>query len=115
MSATVQSMLTDYAQEAGSGDSTQTLSFVESVTKQVADIELRNTVTEEVYAAVDGSWYALVSFPKNNMVSEVNNVFARNEDAAFAEFKADQALDRLNYELENNPPSSMAEASPVNQ
>ena len=32
VSATVQSMLTDYAQEAGSGDSTQTLSFVESVT-----------------------------------------------------------------------------------
>jgi hypothetical protein len=42
-------------------------------------------------------------------------VFARNEDAAFAEFKAQQALERLNAEVANNPPKSAGVNSPVNK
>jgi hypothetical protein len=33
----------------------------------------------------------------------VANDFIRNEAAAFAEFKADQALQALDHQLENNP------------
>lgn len=115
VSARVQSMLTDYAQDSGVDGNSQTITFVESITKQVTDIELRGAVTEEVYPAVDGTWYAMVSFPKNAMVDEVQQVFQRNEDAAFAEFKAQQAMDRLNMEMDNNPPKSAGVESPANQ
>jgi len=40
---------------------------------------------------------------KAQMVLAAEKAFQRNEDAAFAEFKADQALAKLDYQLENNP------------
>jgi hypothetical protein len=110
VSTRVQSMMTDYAQEAGAEGNTQVITFVESITKQVADVELQGAVTEKVYAAVDGNWFAMVSYPKNALTQEVSDIFTRNEDAAFAEFKADQALQRLESSLENDPLKSSATA-----
>jgi len=115
VSVTVQSMLTDYAQEAGADNDTQTITFIEKITKEVANIQLNGAVTKKQYAAKDGTWYVMVYFPKDALLKDVNEVFTRNEDAAFAEFKAQQALERLNSELENNPPKSAGVDSPVNQ
>ncbi len=103
VSSRVKASMSDYAQESGVDGNTQVINFVESVSKQVADVELRNAVTEKVYPAVDGTWYAMVSFPKANFTEEVEDIFSRNEDAAFAEFKADEALRRLEADLESNP------------
>ncbi|MCG8451942.1 MAG: LPP20 family lipoprotein [Spirochaetales bacterium] len=114
VAVSVETMLTDYAQESGTDGNTQTLTFVERVSKEVADIELQGAVTKEQYPANDGTWYVMVFFPKAAMIEEVSNVFSRNEDAAFAEFKAQQALERLNAEVENNPPRSAGVDSPVN-
>ena len=83
--------------------------------KEVANIELRGAITQEQYPAKDGTWYVMVYFPKAALLDEVQQVFNRNEDASFAEFKAQQALDRLNAELENSPPKSAGVDSPVNQ
>ena len=110
VSTRVQSMMTDYAQEAGAEGNTQVITFVESITKQVADVELQGAVTEKVYAAVDGNWFAMVSYPKSTLTEEVADIFTRNEDAAFAEFKADQALERLEASLEDEPLKSSATA-----
>jgi len=110
VSTRVQSMMTDYAQEAGAEDNTQTINFVESITKQVADVELRNAVTEKVYASVDGNWFAMVSYPKGQFTEDVAKIFSRNEDAAFAEFKADQALKMLDSSIKNDPLKSSANA-----
>ncbi|MDF1568941.1 MAG: LPP20 family lipoprotein [Spirochaetaceae bacterium] len=115
VAVSVETMLTDYAQESGADDNTQTLTFVERVTKEVADIELRGAVTKEQYPSNDGTWYVMVYFPRASMIDNVGEVFNRNEDAAFAEFKAQQALERLNAEVENNPPRSAGMDSPVNQ
>lgn len=111
----VESMLTDYAQESGADDNAQTLTFVERVSKEVANIELKGAETQEQYPANDGTWYVMVYFPKAAMLDEVDQVFNRNEDAAFAEFKAQQALERLNAEIEDDPPISAGVESPVNQ
>ena len=105
MRTRVESMLTDYFQEAGSGDDVQSIKFVESISKQITDIELKGSVTQEVYAAVDGNWFAMVTYPKTELVSEVGN-FVRNENAAFAEFKADEALRRLDASLDDKPLTS---------
>lgn len=110
VSTRVQSMMTDYAQESGTGDAAQVLTFVESITKQVADVELQGAVTEKVYAAVDGTWFAMVSYPKNSMLDNVEDVFVRNEEAAYSEFKADQALQKLEASLNDNPTKSEASA-----
>ena len=115
VAVSVQTMLTDYAQESGADGETQTLNFVERVSKEVADIELQGAITKEQYPANDGTWYIMVYFPKASMIDNVGEVFARNEDAAFSEFKAQQALERLNAEVADNPPRSAGVDSPVNQ
>lgn len=115
VSVSVETMLTDYAQESGSDGNAQTLSFVEQISKEVANIELRESVTKSNYPAKDGTWFVMVYYPKSALLDQVGDVFVRNEDAAFAEFKAQQALERLNSEVENNPPVSTGINSPVNQ
>lgn len=115
ISVVVETMLTDYAQEAGADDNTQTITFVERISKEVANIELSGAITKEQYPANDGTWYVMVFFPKVSMLDKVQDVFNRNEDAAFAEFKAEQALERLDAELEDNPPKSAGLDSPVNK
>ncbi|QEN09276.1 hypothetical protein EXM22_15290 [Oceanispirochaeta crateris] len=110
VSTRVQSMMTDYVQEAGAEGNSQTISFVESITKQVADVELRNSVTDKVYAATDGNWFAMVSYPTSNFTEDVASVFSRNEDAAFADFKADEALRMLDANIANDPLKSSVTA-----
>jgi len=106
MQATIQAAITDYAQEAGVDDNTQVISFVETISKQVTETTLSGAVTEQVAQGADGTVYALVSYSKNGYLESASEAFQRNEDAAFAEFKADQALQRLQSELDSNPPSA---------
>jgi hypothetical protein len=107
ISVSVETMLTDYFQEAGVGDNKQSIEYIESITKEVASAELKGATTKEAYISEKGYIYILVEYPLNRFIEEqVAEVFARNESAAFAEFKALQALDRLNEEIEENPPQS---------
>lgn len=99
----VKNAITDYAQAAGAGRTAQTLNFAESVSRQIVEITLQGLRTVEVAAGKDGTIYALVEYPAESFFKESENVFIRNEEAAFAEFKADQALQQLNKELQNNP------------
>jgi len=115
VSVSVETMLTDYVQEAGADSNVQSLSFVERIAKEVASIELRKSVTKNNYPAKDGTWFVMVYYPKAELLEQVGDIFARNEDAAFAEFKAQQALERLNAEVRSNPPVSTGPDSPVNQ
>jgi hypothetical protein len=103
MQASIKAAITDYAQESGADGKKQTLEFVETVSKQIAETTLKGSKVEQVVAGKDGTIYALVSYPLAAFKDAANKEFARNQDAAFAEFKASQALDKLDYELKNNP------------
>ena len=105
---TVKNAITDYAQEAGEGDNTQAIRFVETISRQIAQVTLSGVKTQEVSVAKDGTVYALCMYPIASLMNAASAEFQRNEAAAFAEFKADQALQALNFELENNPPSASA-------
>lgn len=105
----VKSAITDYAQEAGEGDNEQTIEFVEVVSRQLVDVELRGLKTKQYYYASDDTVFALVEYPINAFKEAAGQAFERNEAAAFAEFKASQALDALNHELESNPPRAGGE------
>ena len=102
----VKAAITDYAQEAGSADDKQTIEFVETISKQIANITLAGAKTKEFYVGKDGTVFALVEYATNSLLTAAKEEFQRNEAAAFAEFKADQALAKLEHELENNPPKA---------
>ena len=100
---TIQASVTDYAQEAGVDDNTQLISFVETVTREITDTKLSGAKPVKFEQDDEGGVWVLMQLDKGEMVAAAEEAFQRNEDAAFAEFKAAQALDRLDYQLENNP------------
>lgn len=103
VSVFVESMLTDYFQEAGVDGDSQAISMVESITKEIADANLANARIVESYVADDGTFYILKSYPLNQFIeNDVAEAFMRNESAAFAEFKSDEMLNRLDQELSDS-------------
>ncbi len=109
--ASVEAAIIDYSQEAGADDNTQVLQFVETISRQITDTTLNGIRTEEVAQSDDGTMYALVSLPMNNFGDAAADAFSRNEDAAFSQFQAQQALEYLDSQLEEDPPQS----SPVEE
>ena len=99
----VRNAITDYAQESGEERDATTVRFAEAVSRQTADVALTMVKTEKLVPTRNGTFYALVSYPVKNMMADAKVVFERNRAAAFAEFRADQALDRLTGELRSNP------------
>lgn len=106
MNAAIQAAIVDYAQEAGVDGDSQVISFVETISRQVTDTTLQGARTDQVEQGPDGTLYALVSYPLNGFAEAASQAFQRNEDAAFAEFKADQALQALDRQLQSNPPQA---------
>lgn len=106
MNAQIQAAIVDYFQEAGVDDNVQTVNFVETISRQVTETTLQNLRNEATEIGPDGTVYALVSAPLNTFREQAAQAFQRNEDAAFAEFKADQALQMLDSQMQNNPSSA---------
>ncbi len=102
----VKNAITDYAQEAGEGGNTQAVRFVETISRQIAQVTLAGVKTSQVAVGKDGTVYALCMYPINSLMQAAETEFQRSGAAAFAEFKADQALQSLNTELQNNPPTA---------
>ncbi|MCK5674277.1 MAG: LPP20 family lipoprotein [Spirochaetales bacterium] len=103
---TIQEAITAYAQEAGEGDNTQLISFVETITRQITDTTLSGATPQSRAPMEDGGVWVLMVYGKDALLDsfeEVAEEFERNDAAAFAEFKATQALEKLDYQLENNP------------
>jgi LPP20 lipoprotein len=103
---TIQEAITAYAQEAGVDDNTQLISFVETITRQITDTTLSGATPKSRVPMDDGGVWVLMVYGKDSLVDsfeDVANEFERNEDAAFAEFKAASALEKLDYQLANNP------------
>jgi LPP20 lipoprotein len=104
----VKNALTDYAQQSGAGTDQQAISFVENVSRQVADVSLSGCRTKKVAVGDDGTVYALVSYPVSALNQTAQTQFSQNEASAFAEFKADEALKQMDQELKSNPPKAGA-------
>jgi len=97
----VKNALTNYTNESGEGKNTQTLTYFENISKQVADQTLVGVERNEIWVDADNGVYVLLAFPKANIgksFEEVAQTFVRNEAAAFAEFKAKDALTFLEKE-----------------
>ncbi len=97
----VQNALTSYVSESGEGANIQVLSFAESISKQVSDQTVVGVERDDLWVDQDGGVYVLCSFPKENVgksFEDITGNFVRNEAAAFAEFKAKEALSFLEKE-----------------
>ena len=108
---TIQEAITAYAQEAGVDENTQLISFVETITRQITDTTLSGATPKSRVPMDDGGVWVLMVYSKNALIDSFKDVaaeFERNEDAAFAEFKAASAIEKLDYQLANNPTVSKA-------
>ena len=97
----VDSAVKQYAQEAGVDGNKQVVEFLETVTKQVASATLNGSKVVETYRDDDGTVYVMVMYEKSALKEAAKKeLFSRNEDAAFAEFKADEAMKFLDQEID---------------
>lgn len=103
----VKNALVNYTNESGSEKNIQTLSYFENISKQVAEQTLVGVEDDETWIDDKGGVYMLCSFPKANIgksFEQTVQTFQRNEAAAFAEFKAKEALSFLDKETSKGAP-----------
>ena len=94
----VQAMFTDYNLDAGNVNNQANTSLQEDVSRQVTDLNLSGAQPIKRWEAPDGTWWYLVEYKKSNARTAVASIL-ENEEAAFAQFKAQQALEMLDRQL----------------
>jgi hypothetical protein len=104
----VQSMITDYAREAGTADNPTTLQLAEVVGRQLTEAELRNVSIQERWVAPDGTIWTLVVLKKADAKQQTAEIF-ESEASKYAEWKTANALENMDSEL------SKTQSSPVTQ
>jgi hypothetical protein len=101
--STVSASLRDYVQEAGETGTTQSIEFLENAILNRAKANTSGFREVESWVNQDGQYVILFSYPKNDLVNDFKaavTAFERNESAAYAEFKADEAFRILERNLE---------------
>ncbi|MDR2518329.1 MAG: LPP20 family lipoprotein [Spirochaetaceae bacterium] len=98
LNANVQAMITDYSRSAGTAESQTSLVFAESVGRQVTQSRLTGAQVKNKAIGKDGTVYCLVEMKKADASKAAADIIAKESDQ-YAEFKAMQALDRMDYQL----------------
>ena len=96
----VQSMLTDYAREAGTLQNSTSLQFIESVTRNVIDMNISGASPNAQRRMPDGTWWVRVSLKKADAQKLASDII-ENEASRYAEFKAQEALRMLDAQIAN--------------
>jgi hypothetical protein len=96
----VQAMFTDYNLAAGPAGNQATTSLQENVSRNITNMNVSGAraIKRET---IDGSTWTLVEYKKSDAKTAVASLL-RNEEAAYAQFKAQQALDMLDAQLAKN-------------
>ena len=71
---------------------------MEDVSRQITNANLSGARPIKRWEAPDGTWWFLVELKKTDAKNTVASIL-RNEEAAFAQFKAQQALEMLDKQL----------------
>ena len=98
ISTLVQGMLTDYASESGLQDNSRSIQSIENIGRNLVNMNLSGAVPNARKRMPDGTWWVRVSVKKADAQKTVNSV-VDHEVADYAEFKADQAIKMLDFEL----------------
>ncbi len=94
----VERLVKDFMQESGVGQRAQALEFTSAVSKGVTDATLTGAMIKETYLAKDGTYFILVEYSLDEARRQAIET-ARQEEALYNEFKADQGFDALEAEL----------------
>jgi len=101
-SAVVADTMKNYLEEGGTLGNTQVLMRFEQATITRSNTNLSGFDLVEYWIDQNNVYHGLFSYPKNDLVKDFQttvNEFQRNEAAAFAEFKADEAFRQLEAQL----------------
>jgi hypothetical protein len=104
LKANVQAMITDYAKEAGNVSESSSLAFVESISQQLTDARLSGAKLYKRGVGRDGTVYVAVMLDNGiaaQIAAEQANSVLESEAAQYAEFKAMNALERMQQQLAN--------------
>ena len=98
----VETVLKTYMQDAGVGNETQMIEYIEQVSIQTANVSLSGAEIKGKWEDLEGGIYVLMSYDidkaAENLAKQMDsteNSFVRNESAAFADFKAQEAFKAL--------------------
>ena len=94
----VQAMFTDYNLDAGNAGAQANASMQEDVSRQITNMNVSGATPIKRWRAPDGTWWYLVEYKKSDARNSVASII-NNQEAAFAQFKASQALDMLDAQL----------------
>ncbi|MFC1547863.1 LPP20 family lipoprotein [Candidatus Neomarinimicrobiota bacterium] len=95
----VESLVKDFMQESGVGERAEALEFTQAVSKGVTDATLTGAIIKEMYQAKDETWFVLVEYSLDQ-ARRAAIESARQQEALWNEFKAEQGFDALEQELE---------------
>ncbi len=98
LSTKVQAMFTDYNLDAGNVGSQASTSLQEDVSRQVTNMDVSGARPIKRWQAPDGTWWFLVEMSRADAKNQIASILG-NQEAAFAQFKAQQALDMLDAQL----------------
>ncbi|MDR2181730.1 MAG: LPP20 family lipoprotein [Treponema sp.] len=104
-SAVVADTMKNYIEEGGTIGNTQTLMRFEQATITRSTANVAGFDQEEYWIDQNGIYHILYSYPKAGLKSDFQATvsdFQRNEAAAFAEFKANQAFEYLEAQLDKH-------------
>ncbi|UCH10052.1 MAG: LPP20 family lipoprotein [Fidelibacterota bacterium] len=94
----VESLVKDFMQESGVGERAEALEFTQAVSKGVTDATLTGAAIKETYIAKDGTYFVLVEYSLDQARRAAIET-ARQEEALWNEFKAEQGFEALEREL----------------
>jgi hypothetical protein len=101
LSTKVQAMFTDYNLDAGNVGNQASTSLQEDVSRQITNMDVSGARPIQRWQAPDGTWWFLVEMKKADAKNQMASIL-RNEEAAFAQFKAQQALQMMDAQLDKN-------------
>jgi len=97
----VQNMFTDYNLDAGNVRNQANSSLQEDVSRLITNMDVSGARPIKRWQAPDGTWWYLVEFKKSDAKNAVAGIL-RNEEAQYAQFKSQQALQMLDAQLAKN-------------
>jgi hypothetical protein len=97
----VKAMFTNYNLDAGNVNNQANASMQEDVSRQVTNMNVSGAIPIKRWQAPDGTYYSRMEFKKADARSTVASILG-NQEAAYAQFKAQEALRFLDAELAKN-------------
>jgi len=97
----VQAMFTDYNLDAGNVRNQANSSLQEDVSRQITNMDVTGARPIQRWQGKDGTWWFLVEMKKSDAKKQVASIL-QNEEATYAQFKAQQALQIMDAQIAKN-------------